>query len=98
MVATKSKHKNCAYMWLDHIISPKANDAVAEWFGESPSNAKACDVATKGFCETYHAGDAAYASRIHYWTTPISQCLDGRTNVKCTDYSRWTQAWTEVKG
>jgi putative spermidine/putrescine transport system substrate-binding protein len=98
MVATKSKHKNCAYQWLNHIISPKANDAVAEWFGESPSNAKACDVATKGFCETYHAGDAAYAAKIHYWTTPIQQCLDGRTDVKCTDYSRWTQAWTEVKG
>jgi putative spermidine/putrescine transport system substrate-binding protein len=98
MVATKSTHKNCAYLWLDHIISPEANDAVAEWFGESPSNAKACDVATKGFCETYHAGDAGYAAKIHYWTTPIQQCLDGRTDVKCTDYARWTQAWTEVKG
>lgn len=98
MVATKSQHKNCAYLWMDHIISPEANDAVAEWFGESPSNAKACDVATKGFCETYHAGDAAYAQKIHYWTTPIEQCLDGRTDVKCTDYARWTQAWTEVKG
>jgi len=98
MVSTKSEHKNCAYLWLDHIISPEANDAVAEWFGESPANAKACDVATKGFCETYHAGDAAYAERIHYWTTPIKQCLDGRTDVTCTDYARWTQAWTEVKG
>ena len=98
MVSTKSERKNCAYLWLDHIISPEANDAVAEWFGESPANAKACDVATKGFCETYHAGDASYAERIHYWTTPIKQCLDGRTDVTCTDYARWTQAWTEVKG
>ena len=98
MVATKSEHKNCAYLWMNHIISPEANDAVAEWFGESPANAKACDIATKGFCETYHAGDASYADRIHYWTTPIEQCLDGRTEVKCTDYARWTQAWTEVKG
>ena len=23
---------------------------------------------------------------------------DGRTDVTCTDYGRWTQAWTEVKG
>ena len=98
MVGTKSPHKNCAYRWMDHIISPKANAAVAEYFGESPSNGKACALATKGFCDTYHAGDAAYAAKIHYWTTPTSACLDGRTNVKCTDYQRWTQAWTEVKG
>ena len=31
------------YMWMDHIISPEANAAVAVWFGEAPSNEKACD-------------------------------------------------------
>ena len=31
---------NCMYMWMDCIISPEANAAVAEWFGEAPSNAK----------------------------------------------------------
>ncbi|MBO9523976.1 MAG: ABC transporter substrate-binding protein [Nocardioidaceae bacterium] len=98
MVATKSKHKNCAYAWLNHIISPEANAAVAQWFGESPANGKACAIAEKGFCETYHAGDASFADKLHYWTTPIKQCLDGRTDVQCTDYARWTQAWTEVKG
>jgi putative spermidine/putrescine transport system substrate-binding protein len=98
MVATKSQHKNCAYLWMNDIISPKANAAVAQYFGESPANPKACDIAAKGFCETYHAGDADYAAKIHYWTTPTSACLDGRKDVKCTTYQQWTQAWTEVKG
>jgi len=98
MVATKAKHKNCAYLWMNDIISPKANAAVAQYFGESPSNPKACDLAAKGFCDTYHAGDAAYAAKIHYWNTPTKSCLDGRKNVTCTDYQQWTQAWTEVKG
>jgi putative spermidine/putrescine transport system substrate-binding protein len=98
MVATDSQHKNCAYQWLNHIISPEANAAVAEWFGEAPSNAKACDIASEGHCEAFHAGDADYAEQIWYWTTPIAECLDGRTDVECTDYSDWTQAWTEVKG
>lgn len=98
MVATKSEHKNCAYKWLDHIVSPEANAAVAEYFGESPANSKACALASKGFCETYHAGDASYAEKIHYWTTPTSACLDGRTDVKCTTYQQWTQAWTDIKG
>ena len=42
--------------------------------------------------------DKAFADKIWYWTTPISQCLDGRTDTKCTDYGDWTQAWTEIKG
>ncbi|MEU6413968.1 ABC transporter substrate-binding protein [Microbispora sp. NPDC046933] len=99
MVAAKAKHPNCAYKWLDWIISPKANAQVAEWFGEAPSNAKACaETSDKSFCDTYHATDEEYFSKVHYWTTPIAQCLDGRTDVTCTDYSEWTRAWTEIKG
>jgi putative spermidine/putrescine transport system substrate-binding protein len=98
MVATDSPNVNCAYAWMNHIASPEANDAVAEWFGEAPANAKACDIASEGFCEGFHAGDKAYADQIYYWNTPIEQCLDGRTDVKCTSYSDWVQAWTEIKG
>ncbi|EME50892.1 ABC transporter substrate-binding protein [Amycolatopsis decaplanina] len=99
MVSAKSPHKTCSYKWLNHIVSPKANAQVAEYFGESPSSPKACaETKNKAHCETYHAGDAAYASKIQYWTTPITQCLDGRTDVKCKDYGEWTRAWTEIKG
>ncbi|WP_103354861.1 ABC transporter substrate-binding protein [Amycolatopsis sp. CA-128772] len=99
MVAAKSAHKTCAYKWLDYIISPKVNAQVAEYFGEAPANTKACaEMSDKTLCDTYHASDAAYASKIAYWTTPIPQCLDGRTDVKCKDYGEWTKAWTEIKG
>jgi putative spermidine/putrescine transport system substrate-binding protein len=99
MVATKSQHKTCAYKWMNWIVSPKVNAQVAEWFGEAPADLKACDeTSDPNFCATYHADDAAYAAKIHYWTTPIQQCLDGRTDVTCTDYSDWTTAWTEIKG
>ncbi|WP_122815464.1 extracellular solute-binding protein, partial [Pseudomonas viridiflava] len=68
MVSAKSEHSNCAYAWLDHIISPEANAAVAEWFGEAPANQKACDLTSdKGFCDTYHAGGATYADKISFW-------------------------------
>jgi putative spermidine/putrescine transport system substrate-binding protein len=99
MVAAKSKHPNCAYQWMNWIVSPKVNAQVAEYFGEAPANAKACEqTSDKSFCATYHATDAAYAQQIWYWSTPIAQCLDGRTDVKCTDYSAWTKAWTAIKG
>jgi len=99
MIGSKTKNPNCAYKWLDYIASPKANAQVAEYFGESPANAKACEL-TKDpkHCETYHSGDAAYADKIWFWTTPVAECLDGRKDVKCTDYSEWTKAWTEIKG
>ncbi len=98
MISADTEAPNCSYLWLNHIVSPEANAAVAEWFGEAPANSKACELASEGFCEGYHAGDEAYADQIHYWTTPIEQCLDGRTDVKCTTYQEWTQAWTEIKG
>ncbi|RSD21726.1 ABC transporter substrate-binding protein [Amycolatopsis eburnea] len=99
MVAAKSPHKTCAYKWLDYIVSPKVNAQVAEYFGEAPANPKACaEMTDKTLCDTYHANDAGYASKIAYWTTPIQQCLDGRTDVKCKDYGEWTKAWTEIKG
>lgn len=98
MISADSQNSNCAYAWMDYIASPQAQASVAEYFGEAPANTKACDLTSKGFCDAYHATDAAYAEQIHYWTTPISDCLDGRTDVTCTDYGDWTQAWTEVKG
>ena len=98
MISSKAKNPNCMYLWMDHIISPKANAAVAEWFGEAPSNAKSCDLtADKNHCTTYHADDEDYFSKVAYWTTPVKDCGDDRGEV-CKDYSEWVQAWTEIKG
>ncbi|WP_053709614.1 ABC transporter substrate-binding protein [Streptomyces sp. NRRL B-3648] len=99
MVSAKAKHPNCAYKWLDWIVSPKVNAQVAEYFGEAPANSKACaQTADKNFCTVYHAADENYWKKIAFWNTPIEQCLDGRTDVKCVPYAKWVQAWTEIKG
>jgi putative spermidine/putrescine transport system substrate-binding protein len=99
MIAAKAPHPNCAYEWANYIVSPKVNAQVAEYFGEAPADLKACNYTSdKSLCATYHANDKAYADQIWYWTTPIPQCLDGRTNVTCTDYAAWTTAWQEIKG
>ncbi|MDT0464169.1 ABC transporter substrate-binding protein [Streptomyces gibsoniae] len=99
MLSAKAKHPNCAYKWMNWIISPKVNAQVAEYYGEAPANIKSCDeTSDPAFCDTFHATDESYWKDIAFWTTPIEQCLDGRTNVKCVPYSRWVQAWTEIKG
>jgi putative spermidine/putrescine transport system substrate-binding protein len=98
MISSTAKHPNCMYMWMDHIVSPKANAAVAEWFGEAPSNAKACaETAAKDHCKIFHADDEAYFAKVAYWTTPAKECGDAR-GAACKDYSDWVSAWTGVKG
>jgi len=100
MIGAKSPHKGCAYRWANYIVSPSVNNQVAEYFGEAPANSKSCaiDAAAKANCATFHAQDQAYWKNVYYWTTPIAKCLDGRTNVKCIDYSQWQDAFARVKG
>jgi putative spermidine/putrescine transport system substrate-binding protein len=98
MVDSEAANPNCAYLWMNHIISPEANAGVAEWFGEAPSNAKSCDLTSDpNHCDTFHATDEEYFSKIAYWKTPEVECGDDRGAV-CKDYADWVAAWTEIKG
>jgi putative spermidine/putrescine transport system substrate-binding protein len=98
MISSKAKHPNCMYRWMDHIISPKANAEVAEWFGEAPANRKSCALtADPNHCKIFHADDEAYFDRVAYWNTPRKECGDDR-GATCKDYSEWVKAWTEIKG
>jgi putative spermidine/putrescine transport system substrate-binding protein len=97
MIAAKAQHPNCAYKWLDWIVSPKVNAQVAQYFGEAPSNTKACHETTDPkFCDTYHAAESSYWTNVHYWTTPSEYCSDGRGKV-CTPYKDWVAAWNQIK-
>jgi putative spermidine/putrescine transport system substrate-binding protein len=101
MISSKAKHPNCMYKWMDYIISPKANADVTVYFGEAPVSDAACAEAEKqspGHCDTFHAKDETYFKDVWYWNTPTTKCLDGRTDVQCTDFDAWTKVWTEVTG
>jgi putative spermidine/putrescine transport system substrate-binding protein len=98
MISSKAVHPNCMYKWMDWIVSPKINAQVAEYFGEAPAQTKACDFTSdKDFCNLFHATDAAYADKIHYWTTPTEKCVDG-SGDKCTTYQQWVDKWQQIKG
>ena len=106
MISSEAEHPNCMYMWMDHIISPEANAAVAAWFGEAPANEKACDEvknlpaaygADPKHCDIYHANDEEFFDQIEYWKTPVSDCGDDR-GEECKTYDEWVQGWNEVKG
>ncbi|MBU6279120.1 MAG: ABC transporter substrate-binding protein [Actinomycetales bacterium] len=98
MIAKDTPNVNCAYLWVNHIASPEANAAVAEWFGEAPSNAKSCALTSNpDHCAIFHADSEDYWKDVYYWNTPTEACLDGRTDVKCVPYSEWTKAWSELR-
>ena len=72
---------------------------MAEYFGEAPANLKACEeTSDKTSARPSTPTDEAYSAQVHYWTTPIKQCLDGRTDVTCTDYAEWTKKWLGDQG
>ncbi len=99
MINSKSKNVACSYAFINHLVSPETNAAIAEWFGEAPANSKSCALtADSGHCDTFHAADDAFWKDVWYWQTPEVACVDGRTDVKCVGFDDWIKAWTEIKG
>ena len=101
MLSSKANHPNCAYMWWNYVSSPKVQAQQATFYGETPVNKKACkemDKIAKGSCKEYSANapDSYYRS-IKFWKTPLADCGDSRGKV-CMPYTKWVQAWTQVKG
>ena len=100
MMSSKAKHPTCAQMWMAWVSTPKVQAQQAIYFGETPVNRKACALMnkiTKGSCAQYHANaPESYYRSIKFWKTPIADCGNGQKN--CMDYTKWQQAWTQIKG
>jgi putative spermidine/putrescine transport system substrate-binding protein len=99
MISTKAKHPNCAVKWIQWVSTPKVQAQQAIYFGETPANTKACVIMnklSKGSCAQYHANaPIAYFKSIKFWKTPTANCGNGKNN--CMDYTKWQQAWTDIK-
>ncbi len=99
MINSKTKNLACAYAYIDYLVSPEINAKIAEWFGEAPGNSKSCALTVDtSHCDTFHANDDAFWKDVWYWRTPTTDCVDGRTDVKCKGFDDWIKAWTEIKG
>lgn len=98
MIYSKAANPNCMYLWMNHMISPEAQAAVAEGFGEAPVNLKACALTkNENHCDEYHADDESWWEDVYYWTTPVADCGDDRGEV-CKTQEDWEAAWTEIRG
>ncbi len=98
MVKKGTANINCSYLWLNNVVSPQVNAQIAEYFGEAPANTKSCALTTnKDHCTQYHAQETGFWDNVYYWTTPVENCVDGRTDVKCIPYDEWVKAWTQLR-
>ena len=100
LVSSSTPHVNCAYAWMDYTSQASVNGAIAMNFGMAPANTAFCASSeeAQAHCDEFAAEDEEFFDRVWAWTTPIEQCLDGRTDVACTSFQDWTNAWLTVKG
>ena len=100
MVSSHTKNLACAYKWLAYISTPKVQAQQATSYFETPVNSKACPLMnkiTKGSCAEFHANaPLKYFKQIYFWKTPLAACGNGQND--CMDYTKWQQAWTQLKG
>ena len=94
MLHADSQHPNCAYMWMEHSLSPKVQGDAAAWFGAVPSVPAACEgnelLGAEG-CATNGFNDF---DKIRFWKTPVAQCEQG----ECVPYYRWVSDYIGVIG
>jgi len=98
LVRNAAPNPGCAYLWLNWVSTPQVNGEIAAWVGDAPANLAACDRAEfREHCWAYRARDERFWSRVRYYTTPLADCVDGRTGVTCVPYARWASAWAEFR-
>ena len=95
MLHSDAANPNCAYMWMEHSLSPKVQGDVSAWFGTVPSVPAACKgnaLLTDEGCKTNGLEEFA---KIKFWKTPVSKCA---SQGECVPYYRWVSDYIGVIG
>jgi Spermidine/putrescine-binding periplasmic protein len=95
MMHAEAAHPNCAYMWMEHSLSPKVQGDLAAWFGSVPAVPAACEgnelLGAEG-CKTNGFDDF---EKIRFWKTPVTKCA---SQGECVPYYRWVSDYIAVIG
>lgn len=96
MMHASAPHPNCAYMWMEHSISPKVQGDLAAWFGSVPSNLEACKGNALLGDEGCKINGLENFDKIHFWRTPVSKCASQPAG--CVPYYKWVSDYIAVLG
>ncbi|MEP9396726.1 ABC transporter substrate-binding protein [Mesorhizobium sp. KR2-14] len=95
MLHADAANPNCAYMWMEHSLSPKVQGDLAAWFGSNPAVPAACkgnELLGDEGCKTNGFEDFA---KIRFWRTPVAKCA---SQGECVPYYRWVSDYIAVIG
>jgi len=96
MLHASAPNPNCAYMWMNHSITPKVQGDLASWFGSVPAVPAACDgndlLGAEG-CTTNGFGNF---DQIRFWQTPTEDCSGA--GGTCVPYYKWVTDYLAVIG
>lgn len=98
MMHVNAPHPNCAYLWMEHSLSPKVQGDLAAWFGSVPSVPAACtgnELLTDEGCATNGFDNF---DKIHFWQTPVESCGDMDDATTCIPYREWVTNYIAVIG
>ncbi|QEE44941.1 ABC transporter substrate-binding protein [Rhizobium sp. WL3] len=95
MLHAESEHPNCAYMWMEHSLSPKVQGDVSAWFGTVPSVPAACKGNALLTDEGCTRNGFENFEQIKFWKTPVSKC---ESQGECVPYHRWVSDYIGVIG
>ncbi len=96
MMHVEASHPNCAYMWLNHSITPGIQGDLAAWFGSVPSVPSACesnDLLGENGCTV---NGIENFDKISFWKTPTADCLGA--GGECVPYHEWVTNYIAVIG
>ncbi|MGB3147505.1 MAG: ABC transporter substrate-binding protein [Paracoccaceae bacterium] len=97
MMEADAAHPNCAYKWMEHTLSSNLQSDLSVWFGSVPVVPAACTngsgMQTAEGCTANGLDDF---EKIHFWTTPTSNCAQGAGT--CVPYYRWVSDYIGVIG
>jgi putative spermidine/putrescine transport system substrate-binding protein len=101
LLAKQARHPNCAYLWLQHVLTADVQASQSLLLRESPVNPGACtlmEATEEGSCAAYYGSSPAkLLHRLTFWKTPVSRCGFG-SRTDCVPYKKWQQAWANVVG
>jgi putative spermidine/putrescine transport system substrate-binding protein len=96
MLSSRARSPNCMYLWMNHVLGPEANAAIAIHTGQAPANERACNL-IGAHCDNFRAADEDLFEDVEFWTTPLRDCGDDRGDV-CKTYGEWARAYAGVMG
>ncbi|MGH3427544.1 MAG: extracellular solute-binding protein, partial [Terriglobales bacterium] len=97
MLLKGAKHPSCMYRWMNHVLDPKTNAAMSEYYGQAPAVSAACNFTQDpGFCRTYHATDEEFYRNVWFATTPQKRCI-GAPGKSCVGFTDWERAWQQLR-